>query len=178
MILVSGGTGSGKTTLAHELARRIPCPAICRDEIKAGIVVTEGGRKPVWGGPVSTRTFEAFSSTLKLLLEAGVTAVAEAAFKDGLWEADLAPLRDLANIRDVHCVVDHQMARARLEDRVANADRTRAAHPDHELLRALDAGTVRLDDFDGIAEAFASLRVDTCDGYSPVLEDIVAFATR
>jgi adenylate kinase family enzyme len=38
LIIVSGPPGSGKTTLAHEIARAVGCPAICRDEIKEGMV--------------------------------------------------------------------------------------------------------------------------------------------
>jgi predicted kinase len=36
LIIVSGRGGSGKTTLAHQLAATLGCPALCRDEIKKG----------------------------------------------------------------------------------------------------------------------------------------------
>jgi uridine kinase len=36
LVVVSGPAGSGKTTLAHTIARAVGCPAICRDEIKEG----------------------------------------------------------------------------------------------------------------------------------------------
>jgi hypothetical protein len=38
LIVVSGPMGSGKTTLAHRIAQAVGCPAICRDEIKEGMV--------------------------------------------------------------------------------------------------------------------------------------------
>ena len=37
LVVVSGPPGSGTTTLAHKLARAIPCP-VCRDEIKEGLL--------------------------------------------------------------------------------------------------------------------------------------------
>jgi adenylate kinase family enzyme len=43
---VSGPAGSGKTTLAHRLAATIGCPALCRDEIKEGMVAATPGFVP------------------------------------------------------------------------------------------------------------------------------------
>jgi MoxR-like ATPase len=36
LVVVSGPPGAGKTTLAHEIARAVGCPATCRGEIKEG----------------------------------------------------------------------------------------------------------------------------------------------
>jgi adenylate kinase family enzyme len=40
LIVVTGRPGAGKTTLAHTLARMIRCPALIRDELKEGFVMT------------------------------------------------------------------------------------------------------------------------------------------
>ena len=79
LIVVSGPAGSGKTTLAHELARTIGCPAICRDEIKEGMV--HASTVPFVAEPgdaLTRRTLAVFFDMLRLLLRAGVTVVAEA----------------------------------------------------------------------------------------------------
>jgi len=46
LIVVTGRPGSGKTTLAHTLAKAIHCPLISRDEIKEGLVNTTGTYQP------------------------------------------------------------------------------------------------------------------------------------
>src|SRR5208282_812647 len=111
LIVVSGPPGSGKTTLAHAIGRAVPCPAICRDEIKEGLVHAERDKSI---GGVSQRTFETFFGVLRLLLSAGVTVVAEAAFQDKLWRPGLEPLLGRADIRIVHCIVDPALARERI----------------------------------------------------------------
>ena len=54
---------------------------------------------------LSLRTLPTFFKVLQLLLTAGVTTVAEAAFQDRLWASGLQPLIEIADIRVVHCQV-------------------------------------------------------------------------
>ena len=104
LIVVSGPMGSGKTTLAHLVAQAIGCPAICRDEIKEGMVAATSGFVPRTGDELTLRTLPVFFGVLELLLAGGVTTVAEAAFQDHVWRPRLEPLRGRAQIRIVHCV--------------------------------------------------------------------------
>jgi predicted kinase len=91
--VVTGQGGSGKTTLAHRLARTIGCPAICRDEIKEGMVHTHGpGFTAAAGDPLTRRTYPLFFDVLRLLLDGGVTVVAEATWQHQNWERGLSPL--------------------------------------------------------------------------------------
>lgn len=162
LIVVSGAPGSGKTTLAHAVARRVGCPAVCRDEI------CEGMHHAGTPDPTMRRTYDAFFDTLGVLLRAGVTVVAEAAFQDRLWRPVLSPLAGLAAIRVVRCVTDPAVARERMTRRLD--DPVRAAHQDREMLARPPAAWAP------ITLAVPTLDVDTSDGYSPGLSAIVAFA--
>jgi predicted kinase len=162
LIVVSGAPGSGKTTLAHAVARRVGCPAVCRDEIR------EGMHHAGTPDPTMRRTYTAFFDTLGVLLRAGVTVVAEAAFQDRLWRPVLSPLAGLAAIRVVRCVTDPAVARERMIRRLD--DPVRAAHADREMLARPPAAWAP------ITLAVPTLDVDTSDGYSPGLSAIVAFA--
>lgn len=166
LIVVSGPAGSGKTTLAHALARRIGCPAVSRDEIKEGMALSAPpGFVAAPDDPLTRRTLPAFFGVLRLLLEAGVTTVAEAAFQDRLWRPNLLPLLELAELRIVQCHVPREVALGRRRRRAA-AEPTRRAHADGQVPAS----------FQRLALDAPSVWVDTTDGYRPALDEIAAFA--
>ena len=175
LIVVSGPPGSGKTTLAHRIAQAVGCPAICRDEIKEGMMQATPGFVPGTGDELTLRTLPVFFGVLELLLSAGVTTVAEAAFQDHIWRPRLEPLRGLAQIRIVHCLVTAEVAFERSLRR-AEQNPLRAAHADPapgdagRRARAHQA-------FNRVAVQAPWIEVDTTDGYRPGLSDIVAFAS-
>jgi predicted kinase len=176
LVVVSGPPGSGKTTLAHAIADAIPCPAICRDEIKEGMVHAHGGAfQPGPGDPLTKRTFPVFFDLLRILVSAGVSVVAEAAFQDMNWRSGLEPIMGLARVRIVHCIVDAAVARERVAGRIARGDASRAAHADADLLGAIGRGSSA---FARISVPAPSIEVNTTDGYSPGLIEIVAFINR
>ncbi|MEV6685342.1 AAA family ATPase [Streptomyces sp. NPDC051130] len=177
LVVVSGPAGSGKTTLAHEIARSLGCPAVCRDEIKEGMVHSTPGFEASMGDPLTKRTLAVFFDVLRTLLEAGVTVVAEAAFQDKLWRPNLEPLAEMADIRVVRCAVDSAVAHDRIVRR-AEESTQRAAHADQELLKAISNGERPLETWVPIAMDVPTLVVDTSNGYEPGIGEIVAFAGR
>jgi len=175
LIVVSGPAGSGKTTLAHEIARAVGCPAICRDEIKEGMVHAVPGFTAAPGDELTNRTLPVFFGVLELLLRAGVTTVAEAAFQDHVWRPHLTPFLPLARIRVVQCVTDPEVAVQRVLRRAAT-DATRRAHADPAPHGAA-AYARQLAAFDRVRLDVPSLDVETTSGYRPGLDEIVAFAS-
>ena len=169
LVIVSGPVGTGKTTLAHELARLIPCPAICRDEIKEGMVHSVPGFMPAPGDPLTLRTLGVFFDVLELLLKAGVSVVAEAAFQDKVWRPRLEPLQSLAEFRIIHCHADPAAVRERIADRAP-----RAAHADAAWVEQREREPEKAA-FEPLTWPSPSLTVDTTHGYVPTLDEVVAF---
>jgi hypothetical protein len=127
------------------------------------------------GDDLTRRALPVFFGVLELLLRAGVTTVAEAAFQDRVWRPRLEPLRALARIRVVHCVVDADTAFQRSLRRGQDSP-LRAAHadpgPGDAAERALAHGR-----FQRVALDVPWLEVDTADGYRPGLAEIASFVT-
>lgn len=168
LILVTGPGGSGKSTLAHRLAREIGCPVISRDELKEGMVAATPGFVPAPSDPLTLRTYGLFFDVIALLLEHGVTLVAEAAFQHDTWVRRLEPLRASAELRIIRCVVPAEVRRARAESRRQNS-RTRGAHDDVGYFAAAAA-------FDALHLDAATLDVDATVDYRPDFAAILDFA--
>ena len=169
LVVISGPAGSGKTVLAHELAQAIGCPAICRDEIKEGMVHATGRFTPSPDDALTMRTLPLFFTVLRLLLEGGATVVAEAAFQDKVWRPNLEPLAELAALRIVQCHTDPRTARQRMRDRAR-----RAAHADADVVD----NDGYFDDYCRLAMPAPSIDVDTTSGYRPSVQQIVDFVNR
>ena len=179
LVVVSGPPGSGKTTLAHAIAEAIPCPAICRDEIKEGMVHAHG--RDFQGGhgdPLTQRTLPLFFEVLRVLLAEGVTVVAEAAFQDRLWRSGLEPLAEAAELRLVHCNVEAAVSWERAVHRLAASQERGRAHGDSTVGKGLEEWTRSFESFDRVSIPVPSIEVDTTDGYEPNLAAILEFVNR
>ena len=120
------------------------------------------------------RTLPVFFGVVELLLRAGVTTIADAAFQDRVWRPRLEQFRGLARLRIVHCVVAHDVAFRRVLQR-SQDNPARRVHadpgPDHDLA---DFARHR-DAFNRVSVEAPWMEVDTTDGYQPGLDEIVRF---
>lgn len=179
LIVVSGPPGCGKSTLAHAIARAIPCPAVCRDEIKEGMVHAQAGDfQGSRGDPLTQRTLPLFFDVVRVLVAGGVTVVAEAAFQDRVWRSGLEPLVELAQLRIVQCSVDAAVSFERATRRSAGSEHRRKAHGNSTIGKQVDDWRQAFESFDRLSIPAPSIAVDTTDGYTPGLAEILAFINR
>ena len=82
---------------------------------------------------LTARTLPVFFGVLDLLVRAGATTVAEAAFQDHVWRPRLEPLVGLARLRVVHCTVAADLALRRVQQR-GRDNPLRRAHTDFAAL--------------------------------------------
>ena len=175
LIVVTGRPGSGKTQLAHKLAEAVRCPAICRDEVKEGLVNALGEMQEP-SEDLQREAYDAFFNVVELLLRHRVSLIAEAAFQHERWVQRLEPLQQIADIRIVLCTINPQLARARHIARgLADPERERF-HGDRPVLAAREGRELPIGDYDPPRLNVPTLHVDTTDRYKPAFEAIISFA--
>lgn len=175
LVVVSGPPRTGKTRLAHAIAGAVSCPAVCRDEIKEGMVHAVGqGFQAASGDLLTQRTLPVFFEVLGTLLASGVTTVAEAAFQDPLWRHGLEPLLGQARLRIVQCHTDPAVGRERRRLAVEGGQTAHAKILGDEIEDWREAYA----SFDRLSIPAPSIDVDTTEGYEPGIEAIVEFVRR
>lgn len=176
-ILVSGRPGSGKTTLAGELSRRLYLPKVSRDEIKEGYVNTFGAKHDRLPQETNGRVNEVFFATILDLLRGHVSVVIEAAFQHKLWNRVVPRIQEVADVFIVICDLDAETSARRHLDRGLNDLQREFFHGDRRVAIYRETGRFAPGGpFDAPHFDLPTLRVSTVDGYRPGIERIIEFA--
>ena len=171
LIAVTGRPASGKTSLAHLLAKEINCPLISRDELKEGYINTIRLHHHQLNEKANIDIYETFFEVIDLLISQRISIVIEAAFQHKLWEPQLTKFLHKAEIRIIVCKIPLELAKERFYNRILNQPERQKFHEDATI-----ENTVLLtEDYEMIHIPLPTLEVDTTDKYSPDLKRIVSF---
>jgi predicted kinase len=169
-VIVGGAPGSGKTTLAIDLATRLGLPLLAKDDIKESLADVLGAGDIVRSRQLGAATYHVMRTLAARSLASGASPILEANFHRERSLAWLPELLTRTDGRFVLCRTSPEVIRARFAARMSAGGR----HPVH-----LDAEILE-DEWPDPAEfelelGVPSLVVDTTSGYVPDLDSVVRF---
>lgn len=175
LILVGGGPGTGKTTLARALGQQFGCAVLSSDEIRKDLARvdrrTHAMTEPDSGIYSPAKTEETYDEILRqagLLLRSGETVILDASWIDEQQrdKATTLAMRTGAELIPLECHLPASVAKERVSRRLADLDDTSDATPeiiDHlESLHDEWADAIRVDtnqsQHETVKSALAALR--------------------
>ena len=129
VILITGHPATGKTTLAHYLAKELYLPLIWKDQIKEALLETLGLSSIEWSRKLSVTAWTLLYQQVENLLQAGVSHVVESNF-DPIYANDCWQNRSEQSdfqLIQVRCAVRPETLLHRYRQRIKNGSR----HPGH-----------------------------------------------
>jgi predicted kinase/diadenosine tetraphosphate (Ap4A) HIT family hydrolase len=169
LVIVAGAAATGKTTLARALGVALGLPVITKDDLKESLAEPFATGDLAWSRRLGSAAYGALFTVADRILASGHGLVLESNLRRAMSDAPLRALARLAPTVVIVCRTPDALRRKRYEERAGSRHRVHIENAilaewnsdDAEFL--IDIGTPRL-------------VVDTTDGYSPGIEEIVAFA--
>jgi predicted kinase len=176
VVVVTGPPASGKSSIARDLAERLPAPLIAKDPVKETLFDALGTGDPDWSRKLGIATYAILFLTLEQELAAGRSCVLEANFDHNEASAQLAAiqLRHPFRALQIVCTASREL----LIDRFIS--RAGSRHPGHidderleDVIESIDAGRWRALELDG-----ETIEVDTTDWSTVDVDALVEQAAR
>lgn len=183
LVIIQGGSATGKSTLAKRLATDLGIRFIAKDHFKEMLYDTLGAPtdradSTVYGKAATM----AFYSAARSFLEAGRSLIIESAFAKGIAERDIDTLISGVDVLklQIHCSASPVVRLERYESRIKDGSRHKA-HPD-------GIGHMTSSDFSNDEEKYGALDIvptiaiktdNFQDGeYKVLLESIKSYITN
>jgi len=169
LLIVGGAPATGKTTLARTLGGSLGLPVIAKDDLKEALAAPFATGDLAWSRRLGAAAYRAMSIVAERILESGNGLVLESNFRRPDSDAPLRALARLAPTVVVVCRTSDALRRRRYEERAVSRHRV---HIESAILAEWVS-----DHADSLIDIGAPrLIVDTTDGYSPSIEEILTFA--
>lgn len=131
LVIISGHPASGKTTLAHRLAKDLgDWPIVSRDTLKETLFDSLGWQDRAWSQKLGQASWELWPWAIELILKTGHPVIAESNFTGPKAGALLLQLTATYGYRsmEIHCVAPREILARRFTDRITAG----ARHPGHQ----------------------------------------------
>jgi predicted kinase len=170
LVIVSGPSASGKSSIARELAAELELALLAKDDMKEGLFDTLGNPD---GEAQSARLDLAAYVLLERLgrriLESGVGLIVEGNFVRNRHEVHLGPLVARSRAVVLHCAIEPTAMARRLKKRVEGKKKRHPGHthPDPELLEDPEKLVESRDDLEPPNLDVPVKRLDTTREHNP-----------
>jgi 2-phosphoglycerate kinase len=173
-IIIAGRPGSGKTTLANKLGKRLWMPVISRDEIKEGYVNTYGIKHDQLPPDTNGLVSDLFFGIVNQYLAGKISVVIEAAFQHKVWELRMPKILELASPLIVICSVDDAVAARRHLQRGLENPNREFYHGDKRVAYYRETGEISPpDSYTAPKFNVPTIQVSTDGEYIPCIDEIV-----
>jgi predicted kinase len=137
LVIVTGLPCTGKTALAHRLAREIPLPIIAKDDIKENLFDSLGWSDRDWSMKLGRAAILLLYQWVETLLRAGMPLIAETYFHPDLAQVQFQAIQARTPFRPfvIECIAEGEILMQRWQNRLKNGER----HPGHVDETASDA---------------------------------------
>ena len=140
LIIISGFSCTGKTTLAKKIAQRYSLPLISRDDIKESLYNSLGYSDREWSKKLGIASYDLLYLFTEQLLANKKSLIIESNFKSTVDTAKLLNLKNKYqfNLLQIHCYTETSIALQRFKNRAISGAR-HPGHVDHFIYEEMES---------------------------------------